>query len=271
MNTPFFSVIVVCYNAGDKLHTTLHSILSQTCGDYEIIVKDAGSTDGSTENLPVDDRIRLICEKDQGIYDGMNAAVKEARGEILYFLNCGDLLHDETVLSQVYEKIQASGDGIIPGIYYGDVIEETSGQHVMANPQMDHFAMYRYLPSHQACFYTRDTFAKRGFHTSYKVRADYEHFLWCIMEEGYTATYLNLIVADYEGGGFSETAKGRALSKGEHKEITGLYFNKRELLTYKAYLILTLQPLREKIAQNKVTSGLYDKIKNAVYSRKHSG
>lgn len=268
MNTPFYSVIVVCYNAGEKLHETLQSVLGQTCGDYEIIVKDAGSTDGSTRNLPEDERIRLICEKDQGIYDGMNAAIREAKGEILYFLNCGDRLHDPQVLEQVHTAIQAGEDGA--GIYYGDVIEETSGQHVMANPQMDHFAMYRYLPSHQACFYSRETFLERGFDLSYKVRADYEHFLWCIIKKNVHAQYLNLIVADYEGGGFSETEKGRALSAEEHRVITGLYFTSAERFKYKSYLILTLQSLREKLAQSKWTAGLYDRIKNAVYRRKSS-
>lgn len=268
MNTPFFSVIVVCYNAGEKLHKTIASILGQSCGDFEIIVKDAGSTDGSIKDLPVDERIRLISKPDQGIYDGMNEAVQEARGEVLYFLNCGDYLHDAKVLEQVYETMEAT-DGDNPYmIFYGDVIEETSGQHVMANPQMDHFAMYRYLPSHQACFYKRDCFAERGFDLQYRVRADYEHFLWCVIRMGYETRYLDRIIADYEGGGFSETREGRERSAREHQKITRQYFDSAERFRYKAYLILTLQPLREKIAQNPATSGFYDRIKNAVYRRK---
>lgn len=264
MSTPFFTVIVVCRNAGDKLHTTVESILSQTEDDYEILVKDAMSDDGSIEALPEDPRIRVIRARDKGIYDGMNAAVREARGEILYFLNCGDILHSNTVLQNVHSKITEHRKAI----YYGDVIERTSGQHVMANPVMDHFAMFRYLPCHQACFYTKDTFDERAFDIQYKVRADYEHFLWSVIEGNTQAVYLDLIVADYEGGGFSETEKGRALSAAEHREITEQYFSASELFKFRAYLILTLQPLRAAIAQNKVTAGAYDAIKNTIYKMK---
>ena len=179
MNTPYFSVIVVSRNAGDKLKETVESILCQTCQDLEVIIKDAGSTDGSLETIPQDPRIRLICRKDAGIYDGMNEALSCAQGELIYFLNCGDVLHDSRVLAGVRDAaLSFAGSS---AIFYGDVIEERTGQRVAANPQMSHFAMYRYLPCHQACFYTRDLFAKRQFDTKYLVRADYEHFLYCVM------------------------------------------------------------------------------------------
>lgn len=270
MNNPYYSVIVVCRNAGDKLIETVQSILSQMETDYEIIVKDANSDDGSIEALPADERIRVIRERDHGIYDGMNAAVRKARGEILYFLNCGDILHDEHVLATVHERILASRETLqgAPGLYYGDVIELTSGQHVMANPVMNHFAMFRYLPCHQACLYDRAAFATRGFDTQYQVRADYEHFLWCVIRGGIRPVYLDTIIADYEGGGFSETERGRALSRAEHKVITEEYFTAGELFRFRSYLILTLQPLRERIAQNPVTGAVYDAVKNAIYRLK---
>ena len=63
-----FSIIVVCLNPGDKLNQTLDSILSQTCRDYEIVVKDGGSRDGSVETMRTDSRIRLYREKDGSIY-----------------------------------------------------------------------------------------------------------------------------------------------------------------------------------------------------------
>lgn len=264
MSTPFYTVIVVCRNAGDKLHTTIESILSQTESDYEILIKDALSDDGSIEALPEDPRIRVVRAADRGIYDGMNAAIQEARGEIIYFLNCGDVLHSNTVLESVRSKITEHNKCI----YYGDVIERTSGQHVMANPVMDHFAMFRYLPCHQACFYTKDAFEERAFNIRYKVRADYEHFLWSVIGGGVNTIYLDLIVADYEGGGFSETEKGISLSKKEHREITEQYFSASELRQFRAYLILTLQPVRAWIAQNPVTAGAYDSIKNFIYRLK---
>ncbi|MDD6692432.1 MAG: glycosyltransferase family 2 protein [Lachnospiraceae bacterium] len=263
MNTPYFSVIVVSRNAGDKLKETVESILCQTCQDLEVIIKDAGSTDGSLETIPQDPRIRLICRKDAGIYDGMNEALSCAQGELIYFLNCGDVLHDSRVLAGVRDAaLSFAGSS---AIFYGDVIEERTGQRVAANPQMSHFAMYRYLPCHQACFYTRDLFAKRQFDTKYLVRADYEHFLYCVMREGAKTTCLPLVIADYEGGGFSETERGRALSDREHRIITEQYFTGRERALYRAYLVVSLQPLREKLATGKHTAAIYDAVKNTVY------
>ena len=277
---PFFSVIVVCYNAGNKLRETVDGILAQTCGDYEIIVKDAGSADGSVEQLPQDSRICCIRRKDSGIYDGMNQALSYAAGQYIYFLNCGDSLHDRDVLQQVKEEIlknpltsvKDAKDGADisrqSAIFYGDVIEMQTGQLVAANPRMDHFAMYRYLPSHQACFYSRDLLMRRGFDTAYRVRGDYEHFLWCIMNAGAQALSMPLVIADYEGGGYSESQEGRILSAQEHRAITAIYFTRKERAMYRAYLILSLQPLRKRLAQGRYTAALYDRIKNRIYGRK---
>lgn len=296
MNTPFFSIITPCRNAGDKLNRTLSSVLAQTYQDYEIIVKDAGSTDGSILDMPADRRIRLVRGEDAGIYDGMNQALPLASGEYLLFLNCGDVLHDETVLERVEREIavrrgdlprkgrrgaaahgtsraekadagKAPVDISAAGIFYGDVVELQTRQHVAANPHMTHLAMYRNLPCHQACFYSRDLFRERGFDLQYKVRADYEHFLWCVIQKGAPAVSMPLIVADYEGGGFSERKENEALSAKEHEEITERYFTKEELQRFRCYLLLTLQPLRKKLSQSPKTAALYDRIKNRLYGR----
>ncbi|MDO4284109.1 MAG: glycosyltransferase [Eubacteriales bacterium] len=307
---PFFSVIVASYNAGDKLRRTVQSVLSQTCGDYEIIVKDAGSSDGSVQELPQDARLRLIAGRDRGIYDGMNQGVAEAAGRYLLFLNCGDNLHDMQVLERVKEAAQTEerravaqpgGDGtrrMSEGkqyaekaacgerdagvkadgradreadaprfVFYGDIMEETSGQRVRANPVIDDFACYRNLPCHQACFYSRGLFAERGFDIALRVRADYEHFLWCYYRAGARMVYLDCVVADYEGGGFSETAENRAVSAAEHRMVTAMYLPWGKRALFRLYMIATLQPLREKIAHGRHTAALYNALKARVYGR----
>ncbi|WP_304679261.1 glycosyltransferase, partial [uncultured Muribaculum sp.] len=80
----------VCLNAGDKLRRTVGSILAQSYPHYEIIVKDGMSTDGSVDKLPEDGRIRIVRQKDRGIYDAMNQATLLAEGDYLLYLNCGD-------------------------------------------------------------------------------------------------------------------------------------------------------------------------------------
>ena len=76
-----FSIIVVALNAGEKLKETVDSVLNQTWQDYEIVVKDGGSKDGSVDALPEDERIKVYVEKDTGIYEAMNQAVAKAKGE----------------------------------------------------------------------------------------------------------------------------------------------------------------------------------------------
>ena len=85
-----FSIITVCLNAGQGLLDTVARTLSQTYENFEIIVKDGGSEDGSLEKLPMDARIRVVTRQDTGIYDAMNQGIAEARGDYLIFMNCGD-------------------------------------------------------------------------------------------------------------------------------------------------------------------------------------
>ena len=74
-----------------------------------------------------------------------------------------------------------------------------------------------------------------------------------------------MVLAAYEGGGFSETKENRLRSKVEHKEITEKYMTKRQLLKYKLILILTLAPLRTKMAESQRFAGIYQKIKKHLY------
>lgn len=260
-----FSIIVVCLNAGGKLHRTIESILGQTERDYEIIVKDGGSTDHSVERLPESDKIRLYRKKDKGIYDAMNQAVKYAEGEYLFFLNCGDYFYDNMVLESVKGLIAAESASGREHIFYGNICENKTGAVVQSNPVMDDFACYRNVPCHQACFYARGLFAERSFKTCYRVRADYEHFLWCFYEKKARTVYMPLTVALYEGGGFSETRENERISKREHREVTKEYMSPAKLFRYRAMMILSLAGLRKRLAESPVTAGLYNKMKRMAY------
>lgn len=273
---PEFSILVVCLNPGEKLKKTLDSIESQTYKNYEIIIKDGLSTDGSLdyvkdakssdEALPV---LRLIEEKDKGIYDAMNQAVRESNGRYLYFLNCGDIFYSENVLAKVAQLIDGSPSEY--GIYYGNIYERITEHEVASNPRIDDFGCYRNVPCHQACFYDRKLLLAHPFELKYRVRADYEQFLWCYftkeLPQKVSFVYNNLIIADYEGGGFSETKENKKVSSNEHKEIVKKYMPAQKVMKYKMLMWLTLAPLRTWIAENPATSGLYNKIKKAYYGK----
>lgn len=270
-----FSIIVVCLNAGERLKMTIESILTQTCEDYEIVVKDGMSTDGSVEALPEDSRIRVFREKDKGIYDAMNQAVKKVSGEYVYFLNCGDVFYDEDVLRKVKEQMEYSAveqsavqtAGKAQYIFYGDIHEHLTGERVASNPSMDAFGCYRNVPCHQACFYAAELMRKKQFDIKYKVRADYEHFLWCFFVGKAQTVYMPLLIADYEGGGFSETKENLKRSAREHKEIVGKYMSAGQVFKYKAIMVLTLSGVRTWLAKNEVTSHVYNRVKRMLYRR----
>lgn len=273
---PFFSIIVVCLNPGKKLKSTLASIAGQTFQDYQVIVKDGLSSDGSLACIEEifsgsQQKLRLIQKKDQGIYDAMNQAVGEAGGRYIYFLNCGDLFADESVLKKMAAFISEK-KGL--GIYYGDIRERVTGQRVASNPHMDDFGCYRNVPCHQACFYSRELLLAHPFDISYKVRADYEQFLWCYfvgMEgKGTEFDYQSMVIADYEGGGFSETKENRRISASEHRKITSLYMSRGQLFKFRMILLLTLAPLRTWMAGNPRTAGIYNDLKKRLYAGKDS-
>lgn len=271
MQEIFFSIIVVSLNPGGKLRETLESIEIQDFREFEVILKDGGSSDGSLEELETEGfftahpEIRIFREKDRGIYDAMNQAVKKAKGQYLQFLNCGDLFYDPRVLSRAAEAIGEKTDSGRPRIFYGNQFNRLQQSVVYSAPTMNDFTCYRNVPCHQVCFYSASLFAKRGYDVKYRVRADYEHFLYSIYREQAEGIYIPVLVASYEGGGFSETAENRKKSAAEHKEITLQYMGKRKVWKYRWILWLTLAPLRTKIAENPRLSGVYNKVKQRVY------
>lgn len=270
---PFFSIIIVCLNPGEKLFETLASVQKQTFQDYEIVIKDGLSTDGSIERLEaqrMDQKIQLYREQDKSIYDAMNQAVRYCRGEFLFFLNCGDAFYDEEVLQKTADFITQTRqlEHKNYDIVYGNSYNQKTEAEVASAPKINGFTCYRNVPCHQTCFYAAHLFENRGYNPKYRVRGDYEHFLWCYYEQKAEIAAMPFIVSFYEGGGFSETKENRARSRQEHEEITKLYMKPAERMKYKLILLLTLAPLRRKIAENPRLSGLYNAMKSMIYRRK---
>lgn len=273
---PFFSIIVVCYNAGEELCRTITSILEQKYRNYEVIVKDGESTDGSFDTIPQDERIRAYSVKDCGIYDAMNQAAAYVQGEYVLFLNCGDYFYDADVLEKMHAVIRNEAD---TAIYYGNIYERKTGNHVQSNPHMDAFGCYRNVPCHQCCFYPAvwirpQELQKLGrdhtFYPEYRVRADYEHFLWCFFIQKAKTVFVPVTICSYEGGGFSETKENRRRSVQEHKQITAQYMRRCDRMRYRLFLLLTLAPLRTRMAQSRHFSAFYQRIKKMLYKSRRA-
>ncbi len=306
MKRPFFTIIVVSYNAGDRLLRTVESICRQSFKDYCVFIKDGMSTDGSIDQLKRafdvgsaeeygSRQITLLESCDNGIYHAMNIATayiedrvkaqaaaesEDVSGEVrllragetpsyIFFLNCGDYFRDANVLENVHciitERNQREGT-TLPAIYYGDIFDCSAGSRVASNPNIDDYGCYRNVPSHQACFYGERLIYRNPFALRYRVRADYEQFLRCFYREKADTVYMPVVIADYEGGGYS--AVNLKISEEERKNIIKMYLPASQVRKYDLLRVVTLAPLRTAISSNKVTAGAYNAIKNAVYSIK---
>ena len=280
---------MVSYNAGERIERTLESIMTQSFDGFDVLIKDGMSTDGSVEKIKdkygidssgvsSDKKITLIESCDNGIYHAMNIAVSHLgeralevkAGETpsyIFFLNCGDLFRDRDVLKNVHRFIcerDAREGTTVPAIYYGDIFDVSAGAKVPSNPRIDDYACYRNVPSHQACFYDERLMYRNPFNLQFQVRADYEQFLRCFYKEKADAVYMPLIVADYEGGGFS--AQNRKISEEERKNIIQMYLPASRIRKYDLLRVLTLSRVRTVLAESRATSGAYNAVKNLIYS-----
>lgn len=285
-----FSIITASFNPGKKLLFTINSILGQEFRDFEIIIKDNGSTDGAIEKLCKEERVqraiaeqrcKLIIKPDKNVYDGMNQALEACRGDYILFLNCGDRFHDNKVLDRVAEIIDIKmvpeavkkGDTLKynienkPIIYYGNTYCMRTKAMVHSVPEITGFTCFRNIPCHQSCFYDRRLFQEKKYDINLKIRADYDHFLWCFYRGGAEFRYLDFVVADYEGGGISETKENRKTDKAEHELVVRRYMKTNEILKYKGTMLLTLAPLRRWIAESSSFSGIYHRIKGWLYHK----
>ncbi len=272
------SVITVCLTPGDRLKATLDSILGQDYEDIEVILKDGGSTDGSVErwrqenaSRPGAEKVRIFVEKDSGIYDAMNQAVAHATGDFLLFLNCGDRFADESVLSRtrrVLEEEEQAGTDMKKLVVYGDTYGEKNDVVIASPPEITGFTCYRNIPCHQSCFYSAALCRDKPYDPQYKIRADYDQFLWCFYRAKARMRHMGFPVAVYEGGGFSEKRENKTLDRREHREITGKYMGRGELFRYRAIMACSLAPLRTAMAESRLFSGCYHWIKERIYRRK---
>lgn len=246
MKKPFFSIIVVSLNAENLIGKTIQSVLDQDFHDYEVIVKDAVSSDNTLSEIPKDDRVHIYSEKDSGIYDGMNQAISYSSGEYLIFLNCGDFFASDSVLSQIYEAAKNTDNH---AVIYGDY--QRGGIRAKQPSKITPFYLYRTPLCHQTVFFSREVLKQfSGYNTQYKILADYDLTLKCYFAN-VKFVYCNYIISDYLGGGVSESEKGKILKAQEYEVIRSAYFTKKQQRIFNLKLKLSFKKLRQKLASDK--------------------
>lgn len=201
------SIITISYNNFDGLKLTMDSILKQTYKNYEYIVIDGGSEDGSKELLKTYKKLfdrssinmQYISEKDKGIYNAMNKGIDIATKEWIIFMNSGDIFADANVLFQVFRNNEIKNYDVIYGDFYfknakGKLIPRKSNEIYKINKAL--------ITCHQAIFTKTALLQKRKFKEKYKIIADYEWYLNAYQEEK-KFYYIPKYICIFDGSGIS--------------------------------------------------------------------
>jgi glycosyltransferase involved in cell wall biosynthesis len=198
------SIITINYNHLEGLKRTVQSVVRQTWQEYEYIVIDGGSTDGSKDFLESQtDKIDYwVSESDQGIYNAMNKGIKAARGEYLLFMNSGDVLvKDTTILNICGEKLI---EDIVAFDCYLEKDNIITGRRThIENPTL--FYVFKNGFKHQSTFIRRSLFEKVGhYNESYKIAGDYEFWIRSFLEPTTTSKSYGIPIAIFQLNGISQ-------------------------------------------------------------------
>ncbi len=227
-----FTIATVTYNAGNTIARTLQSVASQTHEAVEHLIIDGCSTDDTMHHIHhyveqnTDQRhphtICLVREPDQGIYDAMNKAIQQAKGDYLIFLNAGDVFHSNTVLEEIAQQVAARyNPARRPAVIYGETdIVNAEGRFLrhrrLQAPQTlrSRCFLQGMLVCHQS-FYVRTDIARTELYDlRYHFSADYD---WCLRimrraeRRGLAFHNTHLILTDYLAEGLTTRNHRRSL------------------------------------------------------------
>ena len=196
------SIITINYNNCDGLRKTIESVVNQTCHEFEYIIIDGGSTDGSVDVIKqYADKIDYwVSEPDKGIYNAMNKGISAAKGEYLNFMNSGDCFFDNTSVSN-FNDINANED-----IVFGNMIDSITGKRMgcIATDKITAADFFTASLPHQASFIRKQMFEKYGLYDEkYKIASDWKFFLYVIVFMNVSLRYIDINFATFENLGIS--------------------------------------------------------------------
>lgn len=194
-----FSIIVPTFNAAATLPACLESMVSQTCRDFELVLVDGGSKDGTLEiadrfAATFGTRVVVHSGPDQGPYDAMNRGVGMSTGSWLVFLGADDTLYEADTLARVAAFI---GDHQPSDLVYGDVIMRSTGARHAGAFDLDRL-LFETNMCHQSIFYRRELFAGIGpYNLRYRIWADWDFNIRCFSNPALVARYMDIVIAEY--------------------------------------------------------------------------
>ncbi len=215
---PDLSIITVNLNNSPYITDTINSVYNQKKINYlEYIIIDGKSSDNSVKIIKSYEskfkkkyfEYKWISEKDKGIYYAMNKGLKLANGNIIGFLNSGDLYVDDNVLFSVLQCFEKNNINSL----YGDLeyvnknnIEKTIRYWNSGEFNKKYF-LYGWMCPHPTFFVKRKIYNKyKGFNTDFKIASDYELILRFLYRYNITTYYLNKVLVKMRTGGISNNS-----------------------------------------------------------------
>lgn len=210
------SIITINRNNCEGLRRTMASVLAQTTANFEYIVIDGASTDGSADAIRAcaDRLAHWVSEPDGGIYEAMNKGIAAAGGDYCIFMNSGDTFHAPDVLAQCLPRLCDKD------FYVGDMQQTGTGHRLIKAPATvtAYYLANKFL-SHQAAFIRTALLKARPYQTRYRVYADWEQMFYELIMRNASYERLPLTVADFDTTGISSSPETEARRALEHRAV----------------------------------------------------
>ena len=211
-----FSVITVCLNNLEGLKKTHNSLEMQTYINFEWIVVDGGSVDGTLAFLEKikqsSTHMRFVSEPDKGLYDAMNKGIRMARGDYLVFMNSGDMFAMDDTLAHVSAVIEKNPETVF---IYGDSLDVDSEGKLYHRKARNHQEIYRgMITQHQSMFFARFEGEQKLFYSDkYRYSSDYDYIIrylnLCKNKE--SIIHIREPLSRFQLGGLNETRRFKAI------------------------------------------------------------
>lgn len=218
MDTPKISIITINFNNKEGLERTILSVISQNFKDFEYIVIDGGSKDGSKEIIEkYNDQISYwVSEPDKGIYNAMNKGIAAAKGEYLLFLNSGDHFCEENSLETGVSYL-----GKEEIIYFNLKHIDNARTWVHEYPEyVNIFYFFENSLPHPGTFIKKNSFEKYGMYDeNLKIVSDWKWFLVSICKNNATYRHINEVFTTFYYDGISSNVDNREKIKEESIKV----------------------------------------------------
>lgn len=207
------SIVTINFNNLEGLKKTMESVFAQLCKDFEYIVIDGASTDGSAEYIKehAEELTYWVSEKDTGIYNAMNKGIRMATGEYCQFLNSGDCLIDKNVIEKMLNELKQNQ---YISVLYGNMRKVLPNGKILRDRccsisnEVTLNMFYRGCLNHSPAYIKRELFEKYGFYDeTLKICSDWKFYMQSIVLGGEIVKHADVDVTLFDMTGISETHK----------------------------------------------------------------